>query len=926
MSSKTTLTDAQTTSEWNISTDIYGIVDQVDNLKSRYVEDADETTLALGIFGFLGDTEAKKIQTATIMAGELGNEMFPTRAKLDKNILTHSIYTNIEGINATPAYLSISVGIREADLNNYMVVDKNYGNQETFIFNHNDPILIGDYEFHFDYDIILRRIKRSKTPAYAGDLDYYYTYTAMYDMSEKNYLSNITSPYIPQPIIQNFNNYNYIFFGVNVRQVSILEINETMVTDSIIDNKSVTFNFTNQMSLFDVYVTDNGNGKVTRLKPYFYGSNIDDRETKYCWYLYINDDTIRIGFDPNSYIPGLNSDIRVVAYTTLGEEGNFKYNDNPNNEIYVDFTSAYVPNKKITCFIRCLNASADGKNRKSSDELKTLIPIMAMTRGQITTETDLNNYFNLISTDDIKIKIQKKVDNQLHRIWYAYLLMKDKLGNVVPTNTINIKVDPEDTRYIKQDDSGTVGSASRYIIPCGTTFTYTKEKQYGEYIDPSSIPEPFTSDYFDESTDIFYYRSPYNVVINTEPLYASYYMTIVNYDSYFDYQYVNNQAILGFATVRNHFERSLLTNTDAYTFTFEMSQSILEDFGMVVVNDNQVVMNNIRCFLVLYMNNAPYRYTECQMTHYNPTEYTSIWRARLYTDDTFDTKNRIKLINLFEAGYDSTNYGFFDNNIEAKLLICARFDEVYNDYNNTLRSIVPDMDEYTLVSMYDVYGGLTLFNNFTDVMNTRIRRNVNEEGTKANYDIFAVPMVGEHFFDIQHRSVSDAEDAIAYFMTELVSKKAYLDHCLTLVENNMDIDYKFFNTYGESKTYTVGYDDTLYLDHLDLTLNFKVKLGNSSDLATRDSIINYIKEYVEDVNDLGSLHFPNLIHDVKEEFGDTISYIDFRYYNDKDIGVNHIQLQIPEDPQIVPEFLSVRNKYAPDGVTLIPCITVDVVL
>jgi hypothetical protein len=236
------------------------------------------------------------------------------------------------------------------------------------------------------------------------------------------------------------------------------------------------------------------------------------------------------------------------------------------------------------------------------------------------------------------------------------------------------------------------------------------------------------------------------------------------------------------------------------------------------------------------------------------------------------------------------------------------------------------MDEYTLVSMYDVYGGLTLFNNFTDVMNTRIRRNVNEEGTKANYDIFAVPMVGEHFFDIQHRSVSDAEDAIAYFMTELVSKKAYLDHCLTLVENNMDIDYKFFNTYGESKTYTVGYDDTLYLDHLDLTLNFKVKLGNSSDLATRDSIINYIKEYVEDVNDLGSLHFPNLIHDVKEEFGDTISYIDFRYYNDKDIGVNHIQLQIPEDPQIVPEFLSVRNKYAPDGVTLIPCITVDVVL
>ena len=75
MSSKKldTLTNAQASSEWKISTDIYGIVDQIDSLKSRFIDDADETTLALGIFGFLGDTEAKKIQTATIMTGELGN-------------------------------------------------------------------------------------------------------------------------------------------------------------------------------------------------------------------------------------------------------------------------------------------------------------------------------------------------------------------------------------------------------------------------------------------------------------------------------------------------------------------------------------------------------------------------------------------------------------------------------------------------------------------------------------------------------------------------------------------------------------------------------------------------------------------------------------------------------------------------------------
>ena len=95
------------TSQWNISTDIYSIVDSVNKLKARFVEDENETTLALGIFGFIGDTEAKKIQSSIIMTGELGNEMFPARAKLNKNVLAHAIYANIEGINATPAILVV---------------------------------------------------------------------------------------------------------------------------------------------------------------------------------------------------------------------------------------------------------------------------------------------------------------------------------------------------------------------------------------------------------------------------------------------------------------------------------------------------------------------------------------------------------------------------------------------------------------------------------------------------------------------------------------------------------------------------------------------------------------------------------------------------------------------------------------------------
>ena len=137
---------ANTLSDWELSTDIYDIVDTVDKIKSRYIDDETETTLALGLFGFLGDIEAKKIQTSAIMTGELGNEMFPSRANLTKNVLTHATYSDISNINAIPSTITLNLGLRLNDLN-----DMIYNNE--FVLDSQAPIFVGDYEFHLDYDI-----------------------------------------------------------------------------------------------------------------------------------------------------------------------------------------------------------------------------------------------------------------------------------------------------------------------------------------------------------------------------------------------------------------------------------------------------------------------------------------------------------------------------------------------------------------------------------------------------------------------------------------------------------------------------------------------------------------------------------------------------------------------------------------------------
>ena len=883
-------------SDFNISTDIYDIRDSVDKIKARFINDEDETTLALGIFGFLGDVEAKKIQISTVMAGELGNEMFPSRAKLDKNILTHAIYCNIEGINAVPAELTINIGIKTSDLDIYM-------NHNEFVFDHKNAIFIGNYIFHLDYDIILKRYKPAGSDTYI--------YTAMYDMSNPNNISKINNAYLAQPLVQNFNNFSYVFFTTTIHQVSIGEVEDTIITRSIIDNKSYTFSFDGQLADFEVYVTDND--VETRLTPLFYGSPVEQGVTKYCWYLYVNDNTVRVSFDSNSYTPGLNSKIHIITRTTSGAAGNFTYNDTEENDLYCDFVSTYSNNKKITCYIRTATDSVNGADRKSIDELKSLIPKMAMSRGYITTETDLNNYFNLISDEENIIKLQEKVDNQISRIWYAYYLLKDENENMIPANTFRIKFQISDPYVVKVSDG-------RYIIPCGTNFLYDPKVGYGVYIAESDVPEPFSDAYYDDTKNLYYYKSIQNIVINEDPLYCAYYLTTVNHDSYFNYKFANQNCYLGFTTIRNHFERKMLTNNMEYNFTFNITQSINQDYGLLEIDQDtkQLKHCDIKCFLVIYQNHAPYRYQECTIEGYSEDLFTTQWKASLETDNAFDTANRIKLTNLYEAGYNSKNYGFFENNCEAYLYVAAKFDQVYPDEDHLLSKICPGYDDYSLLNIYEIEGGLTFFENFTDVMNTRIVVNKSEDESVVKYDIYGIPMVGYHYFQ--------NEDKVTYLINKLSDRKAYIDHCLQIVENTMKIDFKFFNTYGQSATYTIGDKEETSLGHLDISMKFRLRLLNSSDTTTKDSIVEYIKNYMEDLDKLSDIHIPNLIHDITETYKDTIEFIEFMNFNNNRLGIQHMLLRDVTDPHVVPEFINIRNRLADDGETLKPDIEIELVM
>lgn len=899
-------------SQWNISTDIYDIVSTIDDLKARYIDTEDETTLALGIFGFIGDTEAKKIQTNTIIAGELGNEMFPNRAKLDKNIVTHAMYSNITNIDAIPAEMTVDIAIKETDLAEYVRNDK-------FVFDRTCPIYVGDYEFHFDYDIILTRQQRPGT-----DL---YFYNAAYDMSEKNDISTIKSPYLDQPYTINFNNFTYIFFRTVLHQVSIEETEDKLLSGSIIDNKSYTFTFSDQLASFYVYITEKG--KTTKLKPLLYGSPVDINLKEYCWYLYMSDNDIRIGFDTSSYLPGLNADIKIVAQTTKGSEGNFSYSSKEYEEdgFYFDMESELYNYKKITCYASMETDSENGTDKKSIDELRQLIPKMSLSRGYITTEEDLNNYFNLINNDDNKMQLQKKIDNQLSRIWYCYLLMKNQYKDILPTNTLDIKIELVDPPMIQCDDHNTT-----WLLPAGTLFKYDKNTQdaqghaFAVPIAEDELPEPYSAEYYADG--IYYYRLLYNVLLSTNPLYCSYYLSVIDTRSYFENEYINPNMFMGFVVTTNHLQRKLLAppqgstaedERNLYRFEFKTRQSVNEDFGLYDFN-TELSTNNMKVFMIVDKDGVPYKYFEGELINADHKYYEFTWRIDLKTDNQFDSNNDISIINGYELGGTAISPGYFTDNASAKIYILGKFSKEYGRY--TLDTMIPGLEGYTLINIYSITNGIDFYNNFTAVMNTKVKESSVEDPDTHEiatfYDIYGVPLVGAHYFN--------EEDNVSYFIQELTKKKSYIDHCLTLVENNMDIDFKYFNTYGESKTYTIGDNEHTPLGHIDINMRFRAKLINSNDVQTRNDIIKYIKTAIENLNETGEdLHIPNLIHDLTEEFKDVIVYIEFMNFNDNRLGVNHIELKEITDIHTVPEFICIRNKWNEDKSGIEPWIELEIV-
>lgn len=850
------------------TSDIYQISSTVDELQRQYMPDISDRTRTISIMGYMNDIHSTQIQNAIITASEMANEMWTTRAKFEKNIIAHSIIQNITDINAIPARMEIYIGFECDELEKLLTNDQ-------FIIDKYSSFYIGNYEYHLPYDLVITRnivLNNEKV------------FTAKYIFDKENELAkDLTNPYLPSPFITRQNTQNFIMIKCMIMQVHYETISKKILSSSVIENKTLEFDFENQLASFSVKVTE-PDGKEVYLTPIFEGLGLDE-DKEFCYYIYEDIDNIRVRFDSISYLPSLNANVEIEIKTTNGEEANFEYN----TSFFQPISSTKYGYNNLSLFVLPQSDSKSGRNRKSIEELKRLLPKEALSRGSISNLKDLTNYFQMLDTDFARMSFMKKIDNQFERTYYSYLVLKDNLSNIVPTNTLNLLVS-------KNNGFDQVDNRKR-ILKTGCAIGYSRDKNEAFILKREDAEEYLKSD----PNNHFVYTTPFTLVVNDDPLYISYLLTIFNMQKLLIFSYINESCPIQFISTAINWTRKYSIDPDIYTLRIPLTQNINTDCGIIDFDENGIVTKtNIKSVLVLYNeDNEPYRYLYGDLLNYTTKGFMYDFEFKIKTDDKINDDGKIKVYDLYIPSTTIQDYGYLSDIVGAKIYILARMDsgKKYGRYD--LDNIIPEgLEEYTVTNMYDIEGGLNTYINFTDIVrSTTVSKKIDNRFDIEEYFLIdSVPLIKRSYMDNEHN--------IQQIVDLFIDRKEYLDNGIYLLENNFNIDFKLFNTYGPSRMYSLEEGIEKYIDRINITINFEIKLVRSSDVYTKEYILKDIKDMIEDLNDMTHLHIPNLITEISNKYVPySIEYIEFLGFNDYGPGEQHLYRIEKENESKVPEFI-----------------------
>lgn len=857
-----------------ITSDIYQINEYLEELKRKHIPAEDSNSLVLGTFGYLGDVFSNQIQDNIILSSQWLDEMFPINAKLEKSLLTHALSVGIKDLNAMPAKMDMLIGIKETELLKNMVNDK-------FVIGRDIPIYIEDFPFHIENDInVFRQSSTNNTDVYL----------AQYDFEEDNILSTTTNPYLLPPVRTRAGNDMFIFIRAKLRQISMSNYNKKVISNNPIENKTFEFSFENQLAGFELNITK-GNGEVMKFVPVYENVPLVDETKNYVYFSYINTNTVRVKFIKSIYVPGMNDVIDVKIMSTLGEQGNFSYNDT----IIIDPKSKDNSYTDVMFLGKPVTNSDFGMNKKTLEDLKRIIPMEALSRGSITCNKDLDNYFNMINDRFSRIKFEKKIDNQFERKYYSYLLLKDETGNVIPTNTIDMEVDETELLNVQ----------GRLILKPGLPLEYDKATQMCKLINPNTLTNAHIKD---KETKGFLYASPFTTIVNKAPLCISNYLTVFNRNYSLIFKQISDIPLIQLISTNVSWKRDLVIDGDYYKMDIELTQNIDEEYNLVTLDANNNITNSkIKIVGLIYdKDDNVYRYIEGEPIYYDKGSKTYLFRFSFRTTNNISNDATIEIDNLYNIGTSDLTAGYLKAT-ECKMELHVLVDTgVPGTNRGALDTLVPGLNDYTLSNIYEIEGGLDFYINFSSIVSSKVTPVMNNDKSSYRYKIESVPA-------IRYSHLTSTKQ-VKYLVNHIMDKKTFIDGAMEVLENSFEIDLKFFNTYGASRVCNIGNTKTA-LDRVNIKLTLMIKfisINNNSSYV--ELVRSAIKSHVDDLDNTSNFHISDIVKLLKNKF-DFISYIEFAKINEYGAEHQSILTDITKINRNTPEFINIGSKeieYVPD--------------
>lgn len=618
-------------------------------------------------------------------------EITPSTAIMSKSLLRHLKSDELNSIYASPSEAVFIISYPEDELIKSAIATGK-GDYKLTI-NKDAVFYIGNLTFLLDYNINIFISKYKNGNETRNSI--YATFDT--DDNENGDLFPISNPFITSRNDITIDNKKHFTMYLPIKQYTRTRREIELTGES----KSIAVSYDNDLIGFNVLYRKPGEKKYIKVSSYLEGDLRSDG-VSYSVNNTSGSNSIRLSFSkiPGAFNPA-NGTLKVVVYTTLGEEGRYSFSDtdediaNADINLYLnqDLSDVYqeaiiniTPNGSIQT-----SKSTGGYSSKSLEDIRNLV--INKQNDTIITPSTLSKAATDKGFDSFKTR-----QDLLSFEYTLTSFLTDKKNNVIPTKTIDVS-------YLYSDIAINLETGSRMITP-SDVFRHNNSSGVFDYI-PFSKLDSYTDFYNRYKKDpMTEYCFPYFIRIqNGNDISIGVFDESIDVVKSTSFKYLSSNIL----------DKASIVSTAIYRNPLSLSQikdkngnvKYLKDFYSIIftVNTSSVIVDHLKNLssiddpyvkfkIVLRNKTDTSKYiANVDLSNCTFLEDGSSIRCICYleTNSMLLSSNKISLINnsVSKLPYTSTPYSFYyiDGEIDIDFTV------IFKESNN----------ELTHFSKYDEY-------------------------------------------------------------------------------------------------------------------------------------------------------------------------------------------------------------------------------